>query len=94
MPATSPTNTNITSMATLYDELQATYRLIDDQRQTLYLLQDRLNEPHEENLEQLIRDRLIIIKGLETYRGYLESVYPTLARREKNPSYNGKEPNN
>jgi hypothetical protein len=62
---------------TIFDEIEATKRLIADNRETIYML----NEAWKVGNDELIRDREIIVKGLELYLGALEHTVNAQSRR-------------
>ena len=78
-------------MSTLFDELRATQRLIHDTREVMYSLQSTLDNgaPATQSavdLKALIRDKQIIVKGLELYQDVLEGTVDARIRldnREK-----------
>ena len=65
-------------MSTIFDELRATQRLIEDNRKTLYSLQER-GYPESENI---VHDKQIVIKGLELYLDSLEGTINARSRME------------
>lgn len=59
---------------TIFNEIEDTKRLIDDHRNTLYMLQDTDAD------SQILHDREIIVKGLELYQQVLEQTVNTMSR--------------
>ena len=72
-------------MSTVFDEINATKRLIQDTREVLYSLQETHKQygetsPGGKDLMTLIRDKQIIIKGLEMYQTMLEATVNARSR--------------
>lgn len=88
-------------MATIFDEIEATKRLIQDARDTAHCLgmTERVygeKVPSRSKIGALIHDKQILVKGLELYLDTLESTVSTHARierREKKLPYHGRNTN-
>ena len=87
----------------MFDEIQDTKRLLNDQRESLYSLQ----KYYSPEVDKIIHDREIMIKGLESYLNVLEHTVGCVSRngrlitmetriverapRKKNRHYNGED---
>lgn len=88
-------------MSTVFDEIQATKRLLEDNRQTVYSLEER-GYP---SADPILHDRRILVKSLELYLNVLEKTVNAQSRRssvitmetvisdgrEKKSPYNGRD---
>lgn len=91
----------VNHMATIFDEIEATKRLIRDTRDMMHCLgvtQRVYGEkiPDSVQIDSLLRDKQIIVKGLELYLDALESTvsaHDRIERREKKLPYHGRNTN-